>query len=133
MDQELPEFTGVMEPCVRCRAKGIVLCPTCQGTGEKRNESYVVVDWCHDCIANIRGFITCPSCLGKKVVESGQPRRSYRLETERMRSVPSVWGYEDPTLLSSSLLSVTDGQWQRMMALPTSAPPSSIQDEVGLV
>ena len=103
MGQELPQSIGVMEPCVRCRAKGIVVCPTCQGTGERRNESYVVVDRCHICKKDMRGFITCPSCLGKKVVDIGQLRRSYRLERERMRSIPPIWGYGNSTFLSPPL------------------------------
>jgi hypothetical protein len=107
MDQELAQPTGVLEPCVRCRAKGIVVCPTCQGTGDIRNESYVVIDRCHDCNHDPRGFITCPSCLGKTVVEIGQLRRSYRLERRRMRTIPAVWGYENPTFLSSLAPSAT--------------------------
>ncbi len=108
MDPEIGTATGVMEPCVRCRAKGIVVCPTCQGTGDIRNESYVVVDRCHDCNKDPRGFVTCPSCLGKKTVEIGQLRRSYRLERQRMRSIPSVWGYENPTFLSHPTSSAPD-------------------------
>ena len=92
---------GIVEPCVRCRVKGIVVCPTCQGTGERRNESYVVVDRCRDCRTDVRGFITCPSCLGKRVVEISQLRRSYRLERERMRSIPGIWGYQHPAFMSS--------------------------------
>jgi len=99
MGRELPQSIGVTEPCVRCRAKGIVVCPNCHGTGERRNESYVVVDRCHNCRMDVRGFITCPSCLGKKVVENGQLRRNQRLETERMRSIPAIWGYENSTLV----------------------------------
>jgi hypothetical protein len=103
MGQDLPRSIGVTEPCVRCRAKGIVVCPTCQGTAEIRNDSYVVVDRCHDCKKDIRGFITCPSCLGERVVDVGQLQRSFRLERERARtrSVPGHWGYENPTFLSS--------------------------------
>ena len=61
MDQnrKLAQPTGVIEPCVRCRAKGIVVCPTCQGTGDIRNESYVVVDRCHDC-SNDKGVHHLP-------------------------------------------------------------------------
>jgi len=108
MDPELSQPVEVMEPCVRCRAKGIVVCPTCQGTGDIRNESYVVVDRCHDCLKEKRGFVTCPSCLGKKVVDNSQLRRSYRLERERMRNIPSVWGYENPTFLSHPTSSAPD-------------------------
>ena len=61
MDQnrKLAQPTGVIEPCVRCRAKGIVVCPTCQGTGDIRNESYVVVDRCHDCSNDISNCLVC--------------------------------------------------------------------------
>ena len=109
MDQnrKLAQPNGVIEPCVRCRAKGIVVCPTCQGTGDIRNESYVVVDQCHDCNTGLRGFITCPSCLGEKAVEIGQLRRSYRLERQRVRSIPTVWGYENPIFLSSLTFTAT--------------------------
>jgi len=108
MDRELSQSVGVTEPCARCRAKGIVVCPTCQGTGDIRNESYTVVDRCRDCLKETRGFVTCPSCLGKKVVHSGQLRRSYRLERERMRSMPGHWGYENTTFLSSSTSSAPE-------------------------
>jgi hypothetical protein len=109
MDRELSQPSEVMEPCVRCRAKGIVVCPICQGTGDIRNESYTVVDRCHDCLKEKRGFVTCPSCLGKKVVNNSQLRRSYRLERERMRNIPSVWGYENPVFLSHPTPSAPDG------------------------
>jgi len=109
MNWELPQATGVIEPCVRCRAKGIVVCPSCQGTGDVRNESYVLVDRCHDCLKETRGFVTCPSCLGSKIVDVSQLRRSYRLERERLRIVPSVWGYENPTFLSFPMPSAPDG------------------------
>jgi len=108
MDQELPQSTGATEPCARCRAKGIVVCPICQGTGDIRNESYVVVDRCHDCLKETRGFVTCPSCLGTKTVDVSQLRRSYRLERERVRSMPGHWGYENTTFLSSSTPSATE-------------------------
>ncbi|MDM8000744.1 MAG: hypothetical protein QUS33_12355 [Dehalococcoidia bacterium] len=84
------------------------MCPTCQGTGDIRNESYVVVGRCHDCLEEIRGFIVCPSCLGEKAVNSGQLRRSYRLERQRLRSVPSIWGYDNPVFLSHHNLSALD-------------------------
>jgi len=109
MDRELSQPSEVMEPCVRCRAKGIVVCPTCQGTGDIRNESYAVVDRCHDCLEETRGFITCPSCLGEKVVDNSQLRRSYKLQRERMRSIPSVWGYENPVFVSHPTPSPPDG------------------------
>lgn len=91
-DQEWLESPGQMEPCVRCRAKGVVVCPECQGTGEKRNDSYVVVGRCQRCENVSRGFITCPSCLGQKQVEAGQIRANFRREAERLRSIPAVWG-----------------------------------------
>ena len=109
MDRELSQPSEVMEPCVRCRARGIVVCPTCQGTGDLRNESYSVVDRCHDCLEQMSGFVTCPSCLGKKVVDNGQLRRSYRLKRERVRSMPGHWGYENTTFLSSPTRSTPDG------------------------
>jgi hypothetical protein len=110
MDSDFPQSIGVTEPCFRCRAKGIVVCPTCQGTGDIRNDSYVVVYRCHDCVTDIRGFITCPSCLGEKVVDVDQLRRIYRLERERerMRSMPGHWGYENPTFLSFFAPSATE-------------------------
>ncbi len=91
-DQEWPQYPKQMEPCVRCRAKGIVVCPDCQGTGEKRNDSYVVTGRCHNCHKPVRGFVTCPSCLGEKAVEAGQIRANFRREAERLRSIPAVWG-----------------------------------------
>ena len=101
LDRGLPQSIEVTEPCARCRAKGLIVCPQCQGTGDIRNESYVVVDRCHSCLKEWRGFITCPSCLGKKVVDIGQLRRSYRLERELVRSIPPIWGYKNSTFLSS--------------------------------
>jgi hypothetical protein len=92
-DEELLRSITDKEPCLRCRAKGIVLCPECQGTGEKRNASYVVVDRCHRCRRDTRGFIICPTCRGKKLVEAGGLRVNYRRETERLRGVPTVWGF----------------------------------------
>ena len=47
--QKPPLSDNEMEPCARCRAKGIIVCPECQGTGEIRNASYVVVGRCHNC------------------------------------------------------------------------------------
>lgn len=96
IDRELPRYTGEKEPCVRCRAKGIVVCPECQGTGEKRNESYVVIDRCHRCENETRGFVTCPNCLGMKVVDTDQLRKNYKLEAERLRAGPLVWGFALP-------------------------------------
>lgn len=128
IDQELPQPATVTEPCVRCRAKGIVVCPTCQGTGDIRNESYVVVDRCHDCLTEVRGFVTCPSCLGeKKVVDIGQLRRSYRLERERVRSIPSVWGYANPVFLSSITTPVSEKTPNGEVRLKFSAPPDAFQ------
>jgi len=118
MDQELPQSSGVTEPCARCRAKGIVVCPECQGTGERRNASYVVVGRCYNCLKETRGFITCPCCLGKKVVDGGQLRRSYRLERERVRSMPGHWGYENTTFLSSSTPSATEENGSPLDSFP---------------
>lgn len=97
IDGESPQSTIEMEPCARCRAKGIIVCPVCQGTGEMRNTSCVVIDRCHNCEKGTRGFITCPTCLGKKVVDAERWREMRRLEAERMRSSPAVWGYTSPT------------------------------------
>jgi len=113
MDRELSQSSEAMEPCVRCRAKGIVVCPTCQGTGDIRNQFYAVVDRCPECLKETRGFVTCPSCLGKRVVDNSQLRRSYRLEKERMRSIPSVWGYENPIFLSQPAPSSPDDHRER--------------------
>ena len=120
LDRELPQSVEVMEPCARCRAKGLIVCPQCQGTGDIRNESYVVVDRCPSCLKEWRGFITCPSCLGKKAVDSSQLRKSYRLERERMRIVPSVWGYENPAFLSSQPLQpqMVTGASARLCTVP---------------
>ena len=49
IDQGWLQSADPMEPCIRCRAKGIVVCPECQGTGEKRNDSYVVTGRCGHC------------------------------------------------------------------------------------
>jgi hypothetical protein len=97
IDQEWSQSTRGVEACARCGAKGIILCPECQGTGEKRNPSYVVIDRCHRCKKEMRGFITCPSCLGKKVVHGDRVRMNYRLEAERIRKTPAVWGFVIPT------------------------------------
>jgi hypothetical protein len=102
-DRESPQVAGQTEPCARCRAKGIVVCPECQGTGDKRNASYVVVDRCHTCVKEARGFITCPSCLGTKVVDAGQLLTNHRLESERMRKSPAVWGFTLPPVSSRRL------------------------------
>lgn len=81
-----------MEPCVRCRAKGVIVCPVCQGTREIRNTSYVVIGQCQNCKEG-RGFITCPNCLGTKVVDAARLQEMRRLEAERMRTNPDVWGF----------------------------------------
>ena len=94
--QKAPESSMGMEPCARCRAKGVIVCPVCQGTREIRNASYVVVGQCQDCREG-RGFITCPNCLGKKVVDADRLREMRRLEAESMRSSPAVWGFTTPT------------------------------------
>ena len=97
MGQEAPESSMGMEPCARCRAKGIVVCPECQGTGETRNSSYVVVDRCHRCEGKARGLITCPNCLGKKVVDAERLREVWRLESKGQGRAPTVWGFTIPT------------------------------------
>jgi hypothetical protein len=96
IDGESPQSTIETEPCARCRAKGVIVCPVCQGTREIRNASYVVVDRCHNCEKE-RGFITCPTCLGKKVVDAERWREMRRLEAEHMRSSPAVWGFTSLT------------------------------------
>jgi hypothetical protein len=99
IDKEGPELSVGAGPCARCRAKGIVVCPECQGTGEIRNSSYVVVDRCHKCEGKTRGFITCPNCLGKKVVDADRLREMRKLELESLRpqSDSDVWGFTTPT------------------------------------
>jgi hypothetical protein len=94
--QKAPESSVGMEPCARCRAKGIIVCPVCQGTRDIRNTSYVVVGQCQHCREG-RGFITCPNCLGKKVVDADRLREMRRLESETVRSSPAVWGFTSPT------------------------------------
>jgi uncharacterized protein YbaR (Trm112 family) len=93
---EAAEVSIAVEPCARCRGKGVIVCPVCQGTREIRNTSYVVVDQCRDCREE-RGFITCPNCLGKKVVDAERLREMRRLEAEAMRSTTPVWGFTSPT------------------------------------
>lgn len=58
--------------CPRCRGKGCVICPECQGTGEKRNESWVVTGRCPQCEGPLRGFVLCPKCSGLGKI-SGTP------------------------------------------------------------
>jgi len=94
--QKAPESSMGMEPCARCRAKGVIVCPVCQGTREIRNTSYVVVGQCQDCREG-RGFITCPNCLGRKVVDADRLREMRKLESEGLRSKAAVWGYTIPT------------------------------------
>ena len=89
MDQRLPESTGEAEPCGRCRAKGVIVCPVCQGTREIRNDSYVVIGQCENC-REARGFVTCPNCLGKKVVDVARVRELRRLEAEGPESITGV-------------------------------------------
>ncbi len=51
--------------CPRCAGKREVACPECKGTGEARNESWVVVGPCKRCAGSKRkGFVTCPKCSG---------------------------------------------------------------------
>jgi len=97
IDQEASASSVGIEPCARCRAKGAVVCPECHGTSERRNSSYVIVDRCHKCDGETRGFITCPNCLGKKVVDADRLREIRKLESENMRSNPAVWGFTIPT------------------------------------
>ncbi|MDM7999595.1 MAG: hypothetical protein QUS33_06250 [Dehalococcoidia bacterium] len=94
--QRLPEASKRMEPCVRCRAKGVIVCPVCQGTREIRNTSYVVIGQCQNCKEG-KGFITCPNCLGTKVVDAARLEEMRRLEAERARTEPDVWGFTVPT------------------------------------
>ena len=96
VSQEPPLSGNEMEPCARCRAKGIVVCPVCQGTREIRNTSYVVVGQCQNC-TEARGFITCPDCLGKKALDADRLRKVRRLEAERIRNRPATWGFTAPT------------------------------------
>lgn len=94
--QELPSYGNDMEPCARCRAKGIIVCPVCQGTREIRNPSYVVIGRCQNCREG-RGFITCPDCLGKKALDADRLREVRRLEAQRIRNMPATWGFTTPT------------------------------------
>jgi hypothetical protein len=94
--QKAPASSVGIEACARCRAKGVIVCPVCQGTREIRNTSYVVIGQCQNCREG-RGFITCPNCLGKKVVDADRLREIRRLEAEAMRSDPAVWGFTVPT------------------------------------
>ena len=60
--------------CPRCGGKREVACPACKGTGEARNESWVVVGKCKVCDQSQRkGFVTCPKCGGTGFATSGQP------------------------------------------------------------
>lgn len=94
--EKAPESSMGMEPCARCRAKGIIVCPVCQGTREIRNASYVVVGQCQNCREE-RGFITCPDCLGKKALDADRLREVRRLEAQRIRNIPATWGFTAPT------------------------------------
>jgi hypothetical protein len=97
IDGESPQSSIETEPCARCRGKGVIVCPVCQGTGEMRNTSYLIVDRCHNCEKGTRGFITCPNCLGRKVVSAERWREMRKLEAEHVRSSPAVWGFTIPT------------------------------------
>ena len=44
-----------------------------------------------------RGFITCPNCLGKKVVDADRLREMRKLESEGHAEQPAVWGFTIPT------------------------------------
>jgi hypothetical protein len=93
--QKVPASPMGTEPCARCRAKGLIVCPVCHGTRDIRNTSYVVIGECQNCREE-RGFIICPSCLGMKVIGADRLREMRRLEAEAMRSSPAVWGFTPP-------------------------------------
>ena len=94
--QESPLSGDEIEPCARCRAKGVIVCPVCQGTREIRNSSYVVVGECQNC-REAKGFIICPNCLGKKALDADRLREVRRLEAELIRNTPATWGFTTPT------------------------------------
>ncbi len=53
------------EQCPRCGGRREIPCPSCKGTGEARNASWVVIGACKDCGQSKRkGFVTCPRCKG---------------------------------------------------------------------
>jgi DnaJ-class molecular chaperone len=57
----LEEYKAI---CPRCGGKGLVVCSECQGTGEARNSSWVVVGPCTRCERIFKGFVLCPKCKG---------------------------------------------------------------------
>ena len=61
--------------CARCGGKGLVVCSECQGTGEQRNSSWVIVGPCPRCERIFKGFVLCPKCkgLGRLRVEETPP------------------------------------------------------------
>ena len=59
--------------CPRCGGKREVACLACKGTGEARNESWVVIGTCKACAQSKRkGFVTCPKCSGTGSASSDQ-------------------------------------------------------------
>jgi len=68
METERAEVITPTAICPRCGGKGLILCPQCQGTGDERNDCYVVVGSCPLCAGKTptvkRGFATCPKCQG---------------------------------------------------------------------
>ena len=63
----------VKEQCPRCSGRREVTCTACKGTGEARNESWVVIGVCKVCAQSKRkGFVTCPKCKGTGFATSGQ-------------------------------------------------------------
>jgi DnaJ-class molecular chaperone len=55
--------------CPRCGGKREVACTACKGTGEARNESWVVIGTCKVCAQSKRkGFVACPKCGGTGLV-----------------------------------------------------------------
>jgi DnaJ-class molecular chaperone len=63
----------VKEQCPRCAGKREVACPECKGTGDARNESWVVIGTCKACAKSKRkGFVVCPRCKGTGFATSGE-------------------------------------------------------------
>ena len=134
---EAPESSMGMEPCARCRAKGIIVCPVCQGTREIRNTSYVVIGQCQNC-REARGFITCPNCLGKKVVDTDRLREMRKLESEGLQGNPAVWGFTIPTpprRISGEAVAKTEAfeREYREVIAKTTAPEREAGELVSLI